>query len=62
MSNIAEQIKTFHTDYNEMLEEAEEAAMNIDQDWDNESTTFEFIDGSVLVVCNSEAFAYGSKE
>ena len=35
--------------FTDLLEEADDIANAIDQDWDNESTTFEYADGSVCV-------------
>ena len=63
---IANQIVAFHTEENtvniaNLMVECEEKAINSDQDWDNESTEYEFADGSVIVVCNNEARHYGSK-
>lgn len=71
--NIAEQIKAFHIeinaqngresvkDYDAFVSECEEKANDIDQDFDNESTTYEFVDGSVIVWNNSDVYVYGSK-
>lgn len=33
----------------------------VTQDWDNESTEYDFADGSVLIVCGSDVFVYGSR-
>lgn len=68
---IANQILAFYTKTTEfgddvnvpdLMGECEQKAVNKNQDWDNESTTYEFADGSVIVVCNNEARHYGSKE
>lgn len=62
MSTIAEQIKSFYTldQYNEMMEECESKG-EATQDWENETTEFDFPDGSVLIVCNDNISAYGSR-
>ena len=38
-------------DFSELLEEAYKTSDTCDQDWDNETTTFNFCDGSVAVFC-----------
>ncbi|UNY40584.1 hypothetical protein KLER11_gp52 [Pararheinheimera phage vB_PsoM_KLER1-1] len=69
--NTAQQIKAFYTtitesgeqvDVSALMDECQEKAKDVDQDWDAESTTYEFVDGSVIVVCNSEVSVYGCKE
>lgn len=72
--NIAEQIKAFHIeinaengsesvkDYDAFVAECEEKAGDIDQDWDTETTTYEFMDGSVIVLNNSDVHTYGAKQ
>ena len=66
---IAEQILAFyrhHTpinaaiDLNKLIEECSERG-TVTQDWDNESTEFDFQDGSVLIVNGSEINVYGSR-
>lgn len=71
--NIAEQIKRSNIvinkengleqieNYDELFEECENKAVNIEQDMDFETTTYEFIDNSVLVICNSSIYVYGCK-
>lgn len=60
--NIAQQIKTFHNkSITEMMEEAEEKATEINQDWDNESTEYDFIDGSVLIISGNYVNHYASR-
>ena len=73
MMNIAEQIKAFYveinmengresiSDYEAFVTECQEKSNDIDQDIDNESTTYEFVDDSVIVLSNSNAYVYGSK-
>jgi hypothetical protein len=59
--NIAEQLKSFHQDdINALMEEAEQKG-HVTEDWDNESTEYDFPDGSVLIVCNDNVSAYGSR-
>lgn len=69
--NIAEQLKSAHTvidhhsnkmlvDTSSLIDDAELVG-EVNQDWYNETTEFEFADGSVLIVCNSEASTYGSR-
>ena len=67
--NIAEQLKAFHTvmvkghcmvDTAALIEEAEKIG-EVTQDWDNGSTQIDFVDGSCIVVCESEVFVYGSQ-
>lgn len=67
--SIAEQIKDYHTArpsedgyYDAMTIECEEKAVEIDQDWDNETTTYTFADGSAMVQTTEEFFAYGSAD
>lgn len=64
---IAAQIKSFNTE-NEIVEnwaeftaECEQKAVETDQDWDAESTTYTFADGSCIVVSNDQVRAYGCK-
>ena len=57
---IANQIKSFHDDINEMMEEAENRG-EVTQDWDNEATEYDFPDGSVLIVSGNESRTYGSR-
>ena len=70
---IAEQIKSFHAqvkengessvqDYDALVNECEEKAVSIDQDFDNGSTTYIFEDGSVLEWVGSELYTYDSKD
>lgn len=65
---IANQIKAFYTtqtergdkvDVSALTNECEEKAVTVDQDWDNESTTYVFADDSCIVCCGSEVSAYG---
>lgn len=59
--SIAEQLKSFHQgNLNELFSDAEQLG-EVTQDWDSESTEFDFVDGSVLIVCNGEVFTYGSR-
>jgi hypothetical protein len=59
---ISAQLKQFHgEDINALIAEAEEKATEITHDWDAESTEFDFVDGSVLVVCGQFVSAYGSR-
>ena len=68
---IASQLKAFYThsdengrevyDHEGIFAEAEQKAVDTDQDIDNESTTYTFADGSVLVSCNGSYCAYGCK-
>ena len=70
---IASQIKASYTaanqntgretyDHDGIFSECEEKAISTEQDYDAESTTYEFADGSVIVSCNGEYNAYGSKQ
>ena len=69
--SIANEIKSFYTETNKetgdevvdknlMMIEAEEKG-EVTQDWDNESTEFDFADGSVLIVSAGNVSAYGSR-
>jgi hypothetical protein len=64
--NRAQQIKAFHQDYlgrvriESLVSECEQEAVTTDQDWDAESTTYIFADGSCIVCCGPEVSAYGS--
>jgi hypothetical protein len=74
--NIAQQIKAFYVAINPangsetfdkssweiMIEDCEEIAQEVDQDWDNETTSYTFYDGSVLVICNRQVSVYGAKQ
>lgn len=68
---IANQIRSFYVtvspetgretfDWDALVGECEEKG-KATQDWDNETTEYDFADGSVLVICNSEVSAYGSR-
>ena len=57
---IAEQIKAAHADINDLMSEAEDLG-EVTQDWENESTEYDFIDGSVLIVCGEFVSTYGSR-
>lgn len=68
---IAQQIKSFHIEIDrtgaesvknddDFVAECEQKAVDIEQD-DAESTTYEFVDGSVIVWSNAEVFVYGSR-
>ena len=43
-----------------LIEECNERGI-VTQDWENESTEFDFADGSVLIVNNSDINIYGSR-
>ena len=73
--NIAEQLKAFHTavsadeytgrvhyivDVIALTQEASQAGVE-NQDWESETTRYDFADGSCLVICNNEATVYGSR-
>ena len=72
--NTASQIKSFYTsvnpkngadlitDYEGLASECEEKANDIEQDVDLGATTYEFVDGSVLVWSDSEVRAYGGRQ
>ena len=73
--NIAEQLKAFHTidepnEYTGRVHQvidtsalaAEAAQIGAEtQDWENETTWYDFADGSCLVIWNNDATAYGSR-
>ena len=56
---IAQQIKSFHDGYLDAVAEAEQQAVDVEQDFDAETTTFIFADGSCLVWSGSNLSAYG---
>ena len=59
---ISSQIKDFHKeDIAAILEEADQKAVDTEQDFEAETSQFEFADGSVLLVGTDFATAYGSK-
>lgn len=65
--NIAEQIKQFHTgqeaiEYQEFVSECESKAVDVEQDFDAESTLYEFADGSVLVWSGAEIHTFGCRD
>ena len=43
-----------------LIEECSERGITT-QDWENESTEFDFPDGSILIVCGPEINIYGSR-
>jgi len=47
-------------DYDSFVSECEDKSEDIEQDFDNESTSYSFVDGSVIVWSGSEIRAYGS--
>lgn len=51
---IAQEIVATSKDSIEALKKGEELNTSEDQDWENETTTFEFEDDSKLVVMNNE--------
>ena len=58
---IASQLKSFHGDnLDAMMAEAEELG-EVTQDYDNESTEYDFADGSVLIIGDGYVSAYGSR-
>ena len=65
--NIAEQIKASlasgHMDYSELLEQADKVGDNYENDYDAETSLFEFADGSVCMFLGVEQdiMTYGSK-
>jgi len=66
--NIAQQVKSAATEANEsidfkaLVEQAELRAVDTEQDFDAESTTYTFADGSCLVWCGEFVSVYGSKD
>lgn len=64
---IAEQLKAFHTkndcriDYSTLVDDAEQISVLITQDWENETTEYDFIDGSVIVINGPSVWVYGSR-
>lgn len=69
--NIAEQIKGHFSQYTEsgwvtdvsaLMDDAAERAQRVEQDWDNEATSYHFVDGSALVVSGPFVSTYGSAE
>lgn len=64
---IAAQIKSFHMEnetvknWDDFSAELDQKAVDTDQDWDLETTTYTFADGSCIVLSGSEVRAYGSK-
>ena len=59
--NIAQQVKTFgNGDVNLTLVEADRLG-DANQDWENESTEFDFEDGSVMIICGNCISIYASR-
>jgi len=64
---IAAQIKSFHVenetvkDWDALTTELDDKAVETEQDWDLESTTYTFADGSCIVSSCGNVSAYGSK-
>ena len=58
--NIAQQVKSYSGDINEVLAEATRIGI-VTQDWENEYTEIDFVDGSVMIICNSTISIYGSR-
>jgi hypothetical protein len=73
--NIASRIKAFCVSINQtngvetfgdfdwkiLIEDCEEIAQDVHQDWENETTSYTFYDGSVLVIFNRQVSVYGAK-
>lgn len=49
---IIDSVRCVREHYSVIIREANDAAVSVDQDWDNETTTYVFNDGSELVDCN----------
>jgi hypothetical protein len=58
--NIAQQVKSYSGDINEVLAEAIRIGI-VTQDWENEYTEIDFVDGSVMIICNSTISIYGAR-
>lgn len=59
--NTAQQLKAFHDDNLDTMMAEAEALGEVTQDGENESTEYDFPDGSVLIVCGANVSAYGSR-
>jgi hypothetical protein len=58
--NIAQQIKAFSDDINAILDEATRIGI-VTQNWEKECTEIDFVDGSVMIICNSTISIYGAR-
>jgi hypothetical protein len=58
MTHVATIIVDRCADSVEVIEMSEEFAIDIDQDWDDGSTTFTFSDNSEVVVSGPEFYAF----
>lgn len=62
---IAENIKATYNrseDWDILFDHCEDHADTIDQDWDNESTQYNFIDGSCILICGSFVSVYNAQK
>lgn len=50
----ATEFRNNYSDTNDLMTALDQAAIESDQDWENETTTWEFEDGSKIVVSGSE--------
>ncbi len=63
--SISETIKSgfnHSNDWDNLLEECQSQSREIDQDWENESTQYTFVDGSCIVICGGGVSSYGCSE
>lgn len=60
--SIAENIKHYCDEFKkDIVIECEDLTNDVEQDWDNETTTYTFSDNSCIVMCGSQILAYASK-
>ena len=68
---IAQQLLAFYTikqnenhndiNFSALMDEAEEKASEVTQDWENGATEYDFVDSSVLIVCGNEVRVYAQR-
>jgi hypothetical protein len=54
MTTQAENFKANYNDTNDLMTALDNASVESDQDWENETTTWTFEDESKIVICGSD--------
>lgn len=63
--SIAETIKAgfnHSNDWDQLFNECKQQAQEIDQDWENGNTQYNFVDGSCIVISGSFVNSYNSQK
>jgi len=62
--SVSESIKVgfnWSQDWDQLFTECEQQAQTIDQDWENGSTQYNFVDNSCLVICGTFVNSYNAQ-